>query len=60
MNVWGFYWNIKGNKFFEFYLKFEELYNDFLIKIDEIVECILMLGFIFLYIYDDYIKNLIV
>lgn len=55
MSVCGFYWNIKGNKFFEFYLKFEELYNDLLIKIDEIVECIFILGFIFLYIYEDYI-----
>ena len=36
MNARGFHWNIKGEKFFELHLKFEELYNDSLIKIDEI------------------------
>ena len=28
-NTRGFHWNIKGEKFFELHLKFEELYNDF-------------------------------
>ena len=36
MNLRGFHWNIKGKKFFELHLKFEELYNDALIKVDEI------------------------
>jgi starvation-inducible DNA-binding protein len=27
-NVSGFHWNIKGNKFFELHVKFEELYTD--------------------------------
>ena len=31
MNTRGFHWNIKGNKFFELHLKFEELYNDCLL-----------------------------
>ena len=44
MNSRGFHWNIKGNKFFELHLKFEELYNDSLIKVDEIAERILTLG----------------
>lgn len=43
-NVRGFHWNIKGEKFFELHLKFEELYNDLIIKIDEIAERILTLG----------------
>lgn len=43
-NVRGFHWNIKGDKFFELHLKFEELYNDLLLKIDEIAERILTLG----------------
>ena len=43
-NLRGFHWNIKGNKFFELHLKFEELYNDLLVKIDEIAERILTLG----------------
>lgn len=44
-NVRGCHWNIKGNKFFELHIKFEELYNDLIIKIDDIAERILTLGF---------------
>ena len=43
-NVRGYHWNIKGEKFFELHLKFEELYNDLLLKIDEVAERILTLG----------------
>ncbi|MBK9256368.1 MAG: DNA starvation/stationary phase protection protein [Saprospiraceae bacterium] len=43
-NTRGYHWNIKGDKFFELHLKFEELYNDLLLKIDEIAERILTLG----------------
>lgn len=43
-NVRGFHWKIKGNKFFELHLKFEELYNDLFVKIDDIAERILTLG----------------
>lgn len=44
MNSRGFHWNIKGHKFFELHLKFEEIYNDLLLKVDEIAERILTLG----------------
>ncbi|MCB0635875.1 MAG: DNA starvation/stationary phase protection protein, partial [Lewinella sp.] len=54
MNARGFHWNIKGDKFFELHLKFEELYNDSLIKIDEIAERILTLGFTPLHTYQDF------
>lgn len=54
MNARGFHWNIKGEKFFELHLKFEELYNDSLVKIDEIAERILTLGFTPLHTYTDY------
>jgi starvation-inducible DNA-binding protein len=43
-NVRGYHWNIRGEKFFELHLKFEELYNDLLLKIDEVAERILTLG----------------
>lgn len=43
-NVRGYHWNIKGQKFFELHVKFEELYNDLVLKIDEIAERILTLG----------------
>jgi starvation-inducible DNA-binding protein len=57
MNARGYHWNIKGDKFFELHLKFEELYNDALIKIDEIAERILTLGYTPLHSYTDYIKQ---
>jgi len=56
MNVRGFHWNIKGNNFFELHLKFEELYNDLLLKVDEIAERILTLGEIPLHSFSDYIN----
>jgi starvation-inducible DNA-binding protein len=43
-NTRGYHWNIKGQKFFELHLKFEELYTDLLLKIDEVAERILTLG----------------
>lgn len=43
-NVRGLHWNIKGEKFFELHAKFEELYNDLFLKIDEIAERILTLA----------------
>jgi starvation-inducible DNA-binding protein len=53
-NTRGYHWNIKGNKFFELHLKFEELYNDLLLKIDEIAERILTLGHTPNHRYSDY------
>jgi len=44
-NSRGYHWNIKGEKFFELHLKFEELYNNLFIKIDDIAERILTLGY---------------
>ena len=43
-NVRGFHWNIRCEKFFELHVKFEELYNDLQLKIDEIAERVLTLG----------------
>lgn len=57
MNARGYHWNIKGDKFFELHVKFEELYNDALIKIDEIAERILTLGYTPLHSYTDYIRK---
>jgi len=54
MNVRGFHWNIRGDKFFELHAKFEELYNDALVKIDEIAERILTLGYTPLHSYTAY------
>jgi starvation-inducible DNA-binding protein len=56
MNVRGFHWNIKGNNFFELHLKFEELYNDLLLKVDEIAERVLTLGAQPIHSYSEYLK----
>jgi starvation-inducible DNA-binding protein len=53
-NTRGFHWNIKGENFFELHLKFEELYTDLQVKIDEIAERILTLGHTPLHSFDDY------
>ncbi|MEM6963187.1 MAG: DNA starvation/stationary phase protection protein [Bacteroidota bacterium] len=42
-NLRNFHWNITGENFFDLHSKFEELYNDARIKIDEIAERILTL-----------------
>ncbi|MBK6483146.1 MAG: DNA starvation/stationary phase protection protein [Chitinophagales bacterium] len=56
-NVRGYHWNIKGQKFFELHLKFEELYNDLQLKIDEVAERILTLGHAPNHRYSDYAKS---
>lgn len=53
-NTRGYHWNIKGEKFFELHLKFEELYNDLILKIDEVAERILTLGHTPKHNYSDY------
>lgn len=55
-NTRGYHWNIKGDTFFELHVKFEELYNDLLVKIDEVAERILTLGLSPNHRYTDYVK----
>ncbi len=43
-NTRGYHWNIKGDKFFELHDKFQELYENLFIKIDEVAERIRTLG----------------
>jgi starvation-inducible DNA-binding protein len=57
MNVRAFHWNIRGDKFFELHAKFEELYTDALVKIDEIAERVLTLGYTPLHTYSSYLKE---
>lgn len=56
INSRGFHWNIKGDKFFELHAKFEELYTDTQLKIDEVAERILTLGHVPSHSYTDYLK----
>ena len=56
-NVRGFHWNVKGDKFFELHLKFEELYNDLFVKIDEVAERILTLGHAPDHTFSNYLQS---
>ena len=56
-NLRGIHWNIKGKRFFDLHVKFEELYTDANMKVDEIAERILTLGETPLHTFDDYSKN---
>jgi len=53
-NSRGLHWNLKGKNFFELHVKFEELYTDSQLKIDEIAERILTLGVQPLHTFEDY------
>ncbi len=55
-NLRGMHWNIKGKRFFDLHVKFEELYNDANMKVDLIAERILTLGDTPLHTFEDYIK----
>lgn len=56
-NLRGLHWNIRGKRFFDLHVKFEELYNDAQEKIDMVAERILTLGGTPLHSFEDYIKN---
>lgn len=55
-NLRGIHWNIKGKRFFDLHVKFEELYTDANIKVDMVAERVLTLGGTPLHTFDDYIK----
>lgn len=56
-NLRGIHWNIRGKRFFQLHVKFEELYNDAQQKIDEVAERVLTLGGNPLHTFEDYIAN---
>lgn len=57
MNTRGYHWNIKGPKFFELHVKFEELYTDLAVKIDAVAERILTLGHTPLHTFTDLLEH---
>lgn len=57
LNLRGIHWNIKGKRFFDLHEKFEELYTDANLKVDEIAERILTLGGVPLHTFEDYSAN---
>lgn len=52
----NFHWNVSGENFFDLHVKFEELYDDAKLKIDEIAERILTLRFAPVSNLTDYLK----
>ena len=56
-NLRGIHWNIRGKRFFDLHVKFEELYTDANVKVDEIAERILTLGGTPLHTFKDYINE---
>lgn len=56
-NLRGIHWNIRGKRFFDLHVKFEELYTDANLKVDEIAERILTLGGVPYHTFEDYISN---
>ncbi|MGV3684908.1 MAG: Dps family protein [Daejeonella sp.] len=53
----GCHWNIKGPHFFTLHIKFEELYSNAQLTIDELAERVLTLGKSPFSRFADYIKN---
>lgn len=56
-NLRGIHWNIRGKRFFDLHVKFEELYNDAQLKIDLIAERVLTIGGTPLHTFEDYIQH---
>jgi starvation-inducible DNA-binding protein len=55
-NLRAYHWNVQGKDFFEMHLKFEEMYNQSLLHIDEIAERILTLNETPLHTFTDFLK----
>lgn len=56
-NLRSVHWNIKGPNFFALHEKFEELYTEAQVQIDDIAERILTLGETPLHTFQDYLEN---
>lgn len=56
-NLRNFHWNIQGENFLDLHEKFEQLYDDALLKIDEIAERILTLRLRPLSQYTEYLER---
>lgn len=57
LNVRGYHWNVRGEHFFSLHVKFEELYTQLQLQIDEIAERILTLGGVPLHAYSDFTSH---
>ena len=55
-NLRGLHWNLRGRDFFELHVKFEEYYNDAQVKIDDLAERILTMGFTPKHAFSQYLE----
>lgn len=56
-NLRGIHWNIRGKRFFDLHVKFEQLYNEAQLNIDSIAERILTIGGAPLHTFEDYVAH---
>ena len=56
-NLRGFHWNIQGPRFFDLHTKFEELYDESAINIDDIAERILALDGVPFHSFQHYLES---
>ena len=56
-NLRGFHWNIQGPRFFDLHTKFEELYDESAVNIDDIAERILALEGVPLHSFQQYLDT---
>ena len=56
-NLRSVHWNIKGENFFALHVKFEEMYTEAQVQIDDIAERILTLGETPLHTFKDYLDK---
>lgn len=56
-NMRGFHWDVQGKQFFTLHIKFEELYKEAALVIDEIAERILALGGVPENRFSEYLKT---
>jgi starvation-inducible DNA-binding protein len=59
-NLRNFHWNVTGPHFFELHAKFEELYNEANVGIDEVAERILTLGIRPFSSFEEFIENSVI
>ena len=57
LNTRGYHWNVRGEHFFSLHVKFEELYTQLQLQIDEIAERILTLSGTPLHAYSDFAQH---
>ncbi|MGI9526783.1 MAG: Dps family protein [Weeksellaceae bacterium] len=56
-NLRSVHWNIKGENFFDLHNKFEEMYSEAQVQIDDLAERILTLGETPLHTFQDYLNE---